>query len=282
LYIKTEKTPAVAPSINKEPPEFYRHVHCTEWKYSKFQQIGLPLDGWHGRVIWFFAEKGGGGNMRKRNLFLVVGCFFLLLPMTSWATVLTLDDAMLLLLEETGQSSADDPLDTRLYDVAKDPSSENGVQFIGTIDKKDTEDPTISWIRIGATLSVFQNSGLFLNGWSEHSDYSLNIANDNENTWQYALYTVDADGMTISPWTEVPIKESVALTMGMDSDVTEIGFLIGGNVPLPEGTGGDYTFETKASAAPVPEPATILLMGTGLVGLGGWARKRHFKSNKTA
>lgn len=37
---------------------------------------------------------------------------------------------------------------------------------------------------------------------------------------------------------------------------------------------GSFTFE---SAAPVPEPATILLLGSGLVGFAGFSRKKIFK-----
>jgi hypothetical protein len=48
------------------------------------------------------------------------------------------------------------------------------------------------------------------------------------------------------------------------------------------GTGGDFYFgfshlEATGDTAPVPEPATMLLLGSGLIGLVGLGRKKFFK-----
>ena len=39
----------------------------------------------------------------------------------------------------------------------------------------------------------------------------------------------------------------------------------------------DVAYGTYTAATPVPEPATVLLLGSGLVGLAGYARRKFFK-----
>jgi hypothetical protein len=52
------------------------------------------------------------------------------------------------------------------------------------------------------------------------------------------------------------------------------------NTSTVTNTNSVTTTESTSDPAPTPEPATLLLLGTGLVGLAGVGRKKLFKKDK--
>ena len=71
-------------------------------------------------------------------------------------------------------------------------------------------------------------------------------------------------------------------TKTMLNKTTELFENLGGEFILadgsigPNGGGTDFIFSPKTTSTTVPEPATMLLLGSGLLGLAGF-RKKIFK-----
>jgi len=103
-------------------------------------------------------------------------------------------------------------------------------------------------------------------------------------------WDVYVNGSDIGDWSWTPVASTglVSLSFGF-SDITgngtyEIAMLVSneassgyGSIAL--GVPGTMTLYGDSGIAPVPEPATMLLLGSGLVGLAAFGRKKLFKKS---
>jgi len=70
-----------------------------------------------------------------------------------------------------------------------------------------------------------------------------------------------------------PLQAVVYEVLGFSNEYI-IGFE---DILLPDGDKDYQDFVFRAKVAPVPEPATMMLLGAGLIGLAGFARKKYKK-----
>ena len=154
------------------------------------------------------------------------------------------------------------------------------------------------------------NVALGMGDLSGYDSYALGFTNTNLSEWQFNLYMnvgwtdppfgetnyyIENTWTAIGPgkygsvvldFTKAKVwgggysgsEEDITTISGLNlAHVTNIGFNIGANLPL-DGPYGlpDNTFEAIVSSNPIPEPATILLLGSGMLGLI-LGRKRLFR-----
>jgi len=127
---------------------------------------------------------------------------------------------------------------------------------------------TTTW---GNTASGYQSANIGTNALNLDltgiNSFQLSVLNDNDSTWDFELFVGGIGSGVVA----VPIDTSALLTVDVSSlgaGVSSVYLQVSGDLPI---NGDDFTAEYKIS--PVPEPASMLLLGTGLLGLGVMTRK---------
>jgi len=118
---------------------------------------------------------------------------------------------------------------------------------------------------------------------SAYDKFELVVTNRNENPWNFGLFAGAPSLDYNSLPTSVAVDATTVLTLdltGMSvsdrANVNELGLYLNANLPII-GTGGEEDYTAEFSAAPVPEPGTMVLLGAGLLGLAIFGKRRMNK-----
>jgi hypothetical protein len=129
-------------------------------------------------------------------------------------------------------------------------------------------------------------SGLGLD-WTAFDQFVINLRNQNENTgWEFSVVVEDGFGGSASSAVQIlPVVPdtgpfsafSVDIT-GLDrSDIDTVFFRVGGDLPL-----GTTDTTAEFAAQPIPMPATLALLGAGIIGLGVLGRRQSLLAKRSA